>query len=43
LAEFVFSNKRVLKQYTMEDEEMVKQLLENFMGEDAAERREFVT
>jgi len=26
----------------MEDEEMVQQLLENFMGEDGAERREFV-
>ena len=43
LAEFVFSNKRVLKQYTMDDEDMVRQLLENFMGQDGAERREFVS
>jgi DNA gyrase subunit B len=42
LAQFTFSNSRVLKQYKMEDEEMVQQLLENFMGEDGAERREFV-
>lgn len=43
LAEFSFSDKRNLYQYTMEDEAMVRQLLENFMGVDGAERREFVS
>lgn len=42
LAEFAFSNKRQLKQFTMGDEDEVKSLLENFMGVDGQERREFV-
>ena len=42
LAEFAFSDKRILIQYTIEDEEMVNNLLENFMGVDGTERREFV-
>ena len=42
LAEFAFSNKRQLKQFTMGDEDEVKSLLDNFMGVDGQERREFV-
>lgn len=42
LAEFAFSNKRQLKQFTMGDEDEVKSLLDNFMGIDGQERREFV-
>ena len=43
LAEFAFSPKRRLVQYRMTDEDMVEQLLENFMGVDGDERREFVS
>lgn len=43
LAKFSFSNSRELIQFTMEDEEVVAQLLENFMGVDGEERREFVS
>ena len=43
LAKFTFSTERRLLQYTMDDEEMVEQLFENFMGIDGAERREFVS
>jgi DNA gyrase subunit B len=43
LAEFAFSENRKLKQYKMADEAMVNQLLQNFMGVDGEERREFVS
>lgn len=43
LAEFAFSENRKLKQYKMADEAMVNQLLQNFMGVDGEQRREFVS
>ena len=43
LGEFAFSSKRVLKQFRIEDYDMVQQLLNNFMGVDGEERREFVS
>jgi DNA gyrase/topoisomerase IV subunit B len=42
LADFAFSSKRDLIQYSMEDEERVAELLMQFMGVDAEARREFV-
>jgi len=42
LAGFAFSPQRMLKQYIMSDEDLVANLLENFMGVDGEERREFV-
>lgn len=42
LSEFTFSKNRKLVQLKMDDEETVANLLESFMGVDAADRREFV-
>lgn len=42
LARFALSEQRQIIPLTMEDEEKTEQLLEDFMGRDATERREFV-